>query len=83
MKPGYALNLEYQNKQLVTRVRSLMKTVEELKHMGRERSAQLIDEKNVNTGLRRRMRKVEEELEKKNFEIERFIERILILNFKF
>ena len=73
MNPGYVLNLEYQSKQLVTRVRRLMKTVEELKHTGRECSAQLIHEKNANTRLRKRMREVEEELKNKNPSIERIL----------
>ena len=73
MNPGYVLNLEYQNKQLVTRVRSLMKMVNELKHMGRECSAQLVNEKNANTRLRKRMREVEEELKNNNPSIERIL----------
>ena len=79
MNPGYVLNLEYQNKQLVTRVRSLMKTVEELKHMGRERSAQLINEKNANTRLRRRMRELEEELGK-NLKLKDLLKGFLIFD---
>ena len=73
MNPGYLLNLEYQNKQLVTRIRRLMKLVDELKHGGRECSAQLINEKNANTRLRKRMREVEEELKNKNPSIERIL----------
>ena len=73
MNPGYVLNLEYQNKQLVTRVRSLMKMVNQYKHKERECSAQLINEKNANTKLRERMREVEEEMKNNNPSIERIL----------